>query len=95
MIKWPALCVPVSIFCGWTAEIHGHRSRILTQRIGPGMNHVQAECLESGLWVPLTPLWDAKDGLTVQSYTRHFEHEVIGFHALDEFIEQQRGHRGR
>ena len=87
-------CVPISILSAWTAEHHGYPARIAISNVRPGVDHAQAEALIDGRWTPLTVQWDTRKGVMVTTWTRHFG-EPYRTPGLDEFIEQQRKHRGR
>jgi len=82
-------CVAVSIMSAWTYQLKGHETRIAISNIARGIDHAQAEAKIDGTWVPLTPLWNAQTGLTVEKWSRHFPAEPYRYLTLEEFITEQ------
>lgn len=86
-------CVPISILSAWTAENKGHDTRIAISNLGPGLDHAQAEALIDGKWTPLTVSWDAKLGIMVTTWGKHFDAEPYKYWDLDSFVADQATHR--
>ena len=78
-------CVPDAILCAWVMSVkHHYPVRIITQKIKPGIDHVQAEAQINGIWTPLTV---AKPTVTI--YDRHFDVEPYRYISLRQFINEQ------
>ena len=90
-MKVSTWCVPSSIFCATAWMIKEQVPvRMAIQRIADGVDHVQAEALIDGEWIPLTEIWDGTS-MAVITYQRHFPDagEPYRYLTLREFFDEQ------
>lgn len=87
--SYPMTCVPTSIGAAWTYAQKGYPVRIAISKIDEKTDHSQAEAMIDGQWVPLTPLWDKKEGLVIKTWERHFGVEPHRYLTLPDWIREQ------
>ena len=81
-------CVPAAIHNAVAWHIKSGPVRMAVSHISKGVDHVQAEALIEGSWIPLTEIWDGKS-MAVVTHKRHFDIMPYRYLTLREFFDEQ------